>query len=68
MKALVKDLRAAPQRPTDLSKPEFDALTPEDSDIVIETISNDMVKAKFQNRLEYKLLLESGNVQDVTYR
>jgi hypothetical protein len=67
-KALVKYLRVAAQAPADLSSPSLDALTPSDEDITIETIQGELVRVKFQNKLEMRLLPGSGDVQSITFR
>jgi hypothetical protein len=67
-KALVKYLRAAPQSPADLSNPAFDALTPSDGDITIETVHDDVVKVKYLNKFEMQLAYTAGAVQSITFR
>jgi hypothetical protein len=67
-KALVKYLRSAASRPTDLSQPQYDALTPADSDITIEDAGNDLLTVKYGRRLEIKMFAKAGHVQEVTFR
>jgi hypothetical protein len=69
-RALVKYLRAASQAPApiELSRPAFDALAPSDADITIENVGGDAIVVKYLDKLEYRLLATSGNVQHITFR
>ncbi len=66
-KALVKYLRAASQRPTDLADPRFDAFLPEDGDIVIESLENDLLRVKYRDKLEYRVHYLSGVAEQLAF-
>jgi hypothetical protein len=66
-KALVKYLLAASQSPADLSDPKFDALTPADSDITIESIQGEVLSVKYKDKLELQLNYLSSDVSRLIF-
>jgi hypothetical protein len=67
-KAQVKYLRAASRSPTDLAKPEFDALMPSDRDLTITVSPTNVATVKYLNVFEYTVSLESDEIRAYTFR
>jgi hypothetical protein len=66
-KALVKYLRAASDHPTDLADPRFEALSPLDSEITIDSIQDDLVAVKYGSRFEYRVAYLTSLVDQLIF-
>lgn len=66
VKALIKHLRAP--EAADLSSASFDALTPEDSELSLETLHNDLVRVRYRNKLEIQVHYLSGSTELLVLR
>jgi hypothetical protein len=68
MKALAKYLRVASQHPSDLTDPKYDAATPADTDITVDSIRGSSWSVKYLDKVELQLNYLVGTGNSLTFR